>query len=89
MAGVSRYVSAHRFGRPLGLALALAPAVVSHGPSAGAGASLDVDAHAACSFSWMVIWEEGNRCDPRVLGNGFMRASFLEMLRAAGVLPAG
>ena len=35
---------------------------------------------------WVLSWEEGGTCDPRViLGRGFDRRGFLELLRRAGV----
>jgi hypothetical protein len=40
---------------------------------------------------WIVVWEEGDRCDPRaVIANGFEeRSEFLDALVDAGVMPAG
>jgi hypothetical protein len=36
---------------------------------------------------WILSWEEGGACDPRVvLGNGFDRRGFLELLRRAGIV---
>jgi hypothetical protein len=38
---------------------------------------------------WVLSWEEGGVCDPRVvLGNGFDRGGFLELLRLAGLVNA-
>ena len=35
---------------------------------------------------WVLSWEEGGACDPRVvLGNGFDRRGFLELLGRAGI----
>ena len=35
---------------------------------------------------WVLSWDEGGTCDPRViLGRGFDRRGFLELLRRAGV----
>jgi hypothetical protein len=35
---------------------------------------------------WVLSWAEGGTCDPRViLGRGFDRRGFLELLRRAGV----
>jgi len=38
---------------------------------------------------WVVTWEEDGACDPRaVLGNGFDRQAFLEVLEGSGLLVA-
>jgi hypothetical protein len=38
---------------------------------------------------WVLVWDEGGPCDPRVvLGRGFDRRAFLEMLQRAGVVAA-
>lgn len=35
---------------------------------------------------WFAIWDEGDRCDPRVLiGNGFERPEFMSALEDAGI----
>lgn len=35
---------------------------------------------------WIVMWDQGDACDPRVvLGNGFGKQEFLELLRDAGI----
>lgn len=37
---------------------------------------------------WVVIWDEGDICDPRaVLSNGFSRNGFLLVLENAGITP--
>ena len=36
---------------------------------------------------WVLVWDEGGICDPRVvLGRGFERSGFLELLERAGVV---
>lgn len=36
---------------------------------------------------WVLVWDEGGICDPRVvLGRGFDRSGFLELLERAGVV---
>jgi hypothetical protein len=36
---------------------------------------------------WVLVWDEGGLCDPRVvLGRGFERKGFLELLERAGVV---
>lgn len=36
---------------------------------------------------WVLVWDEGGLCDPRVvLGRGFERRGFLELLERAGVV---
>jgi hypothetical protein len=36
---------------------------------------------------WVLVWDEGGLCDPRVvLGRGFERSGFLELLERAGVV---
>lgn len=36
--------------------------------------------------AWMVVWEEGGRCDPRVVvSNGLTREEFLDALVQAGI----
>lgn len=38
---------------------------------------------------WVLVWDEGGICDPRVvLGRGFERGGFLELLERAGVVAA-
>lgn len=38
---------------------------------------------------WVLLWNEGDVCDPRVvLGNGFERKSFVAVLRRGGVVAA-
>lgn len=38
--------------------------------------------------AWLVIWEEGDVCDPRVVvSNGFTRDGFLVALADAGITP--
>jgi hypothetical protein len=35
--------------------------------------------------TWLARWDEGDRCDPRVLiGNGYSRQEFIELLARAG-----
>jgi hypothetical protein len=35
---------------------------------------------------WVVMWNQGDVCDPRVvLGNGFAKREFLKLLRDAGI----
>jgi hypothetical protein len=35
---------------------------------------------------WFALWEQGDRCDPRVvIGNGFERSEFLSVLEDAGI----
>lgn len=38
---------------------------------------------------WVLIWNEGDVCDPRVvMGNGFEREGFVAALRRGGVVAA-
>ena len=38
---------------------------------------------------WVLVWDEGGNCDPRVvLGNGFDRPAFLAILAEAGIVAA-
>lgn len=51
----------------------------------GGTASLRAGPHGV----WIVVWEEGDRCDPRaVIANGFEeRSEFLDALADAGIAP--
>lgn len=43
----------------------------------------------AAEGTWLVRWDVGDPCDPRVvIGNGFSRQEFLELLAATGLGPS-